>query len=86
MTASAVQGVGWGVIPVRYPPPGRFLHNSPFPRRFPVVFRETATTKAPQLALCVLNDRERRIFEARRLADDEPQPARQLARAHELNE
>jgi hypothetical protein len=34
----------------------------------------------------VLNDRERRIFEARRLADDEPQPARQLARAHELNE
>jgi hypothetical protein len=22
-------GVGWGVIPARYPPPGKFLNNSP---------------------------------------------------------
>ena len=29
MTVSIVQGVGWGVIPALYPPPGKFLQNSP---------------------------------------------------------
>jgi hypothetical protein len=38
VTVSAVQGVGWGAIPARYPPPGKFLHNSPVSPSFQARF------------------------------------------------